>query len=201
MTAFLSALCLMTIALARPEAQAGGLKRQDPAEFTLVNKAKDIHVVSDRDESILDFFGRTRILLGEVLDKSAVPAESDLEKLLQAKEVLTKFWVSYPSKNDDPQGPAFYGAWIKVAPPSAAVLKLFNDHKPDGKDGHVRVVTLILRPDEKVPDMYRVIGFTERHSLWFFGADTVVGRPESEKKNATDGFSQKDLSFKGEPKK
>jgi hypothetical protein len=150
-----------------------------PKEVALVNKAKDIHVISDRDEPILDCFRRNRILIGGVVD-------SELNKVIEAKAPLPKYFVNYASQNDDPSKASTFGATVELAPPTEAVVKLLKEHKkPLG-------ATLILRRDDKKAGLYHVIGCTARTPVGFFDID---------KKNETDGFSQKDLCFKGEPKK
>jgi hypothetical protein len=154
-------------------------KKEKPAEFALVNKAKDIRLISDRDEPILDCFTRNRILVGGVLPE-------ELTKVLEAKEPLPKFFVNYASQNDDAAKASTFGAYIEIAPPSAAVAKLLKENKKTG------TLALILRRDEKKPGLYHVAGCTERTSVGFF---------DNDKKNVTDGFSQKDLCYKGEPKK
>lgn len=162
-----------------PAAGADEPKKEKPTEFTLVNKVKDIRVVSDRDEAILDFFRRNRVLVGAV-----VPEE--LKKITEAKDVLPKFFVNYASQNDDPQKASTFGATIDVAPPPETVARLLGDAKKKTR------LTLILRRDEKKDGLYHVVGCTERTPVGFFDDD---------KKNATDGFSQKDLCFKGDAKK
>src|SRR5438132_549500 len=81
-----------------------------PGEFTLVNKAKDIRVIAGRDEPIADYFRGNRILVGGVLAEQ-------LNKLLQAKEPLARFFVNYASQNDDPAKASTFGASLDIAPP------------------------------------------------------------------------------------
>jgi hypothetical protein len=155
--------------------------KEKPAEFTLVNKAKDIRVLSDRDEPILDYFRRNHILVGVVLPEG-------LTKVIEAREPLSRF-LSYASQNDDPAKASTFGATVEIAPPSASVARLLKEHKPDSKK---RLdLTLILRRDEKKAGLYHVVGCTQRSSVGFF---------DNDKKDATDGFSQKDLTYRREPK-
>lgn len=148
-------------------------------EVPLVNKAKDIHVLSDRDEPILDHFRRNRILVGAV-----VPEE--LTKILMAKTALPKFFVTYASQNDDATKVSTFGAYLEIAPPTAAALKLLEEHKKQKL-----ALTLVLRRDDKKAGLYHVVGCTPRTPVGFF---------DNDKKNDVDGFSQKDLCFKGEMK-
>jgi hypothetical protein len=187
-TGVVTTLAALTCCVAL-SSSAADREAKKPAEFALVNKAKDMFIVSSRDEPILDYFRRNRILVGGVLDKGLGERFAALEDLLQAKKPLNEFWVSYASQNDDPKKAATFGAWITVMPPSPAVAKLLKEHKLDGKE--TNGLTLILQRDEKKPAVYHVVGYTKRTPVGFFG---------NAEKNAADGFSQKDLCFKSEPK-
>jgi hypothetical protein len=160
-------------------AGAAAAQNEGPAEFSLLNKAKDIRVISDRDETILAYFRRSRALVAGVLPEG-------LNKILEAKAPLTRFFVSYASQNDDPARASTFGAYLEIAPPSAAVAKLLSRHK----DPLTR--SLVLRRDDRKPGLYHVVGCTERTSVGFF---------DNDKRNAADGFSQKDLCYRGGAKK
>src|ERR1051326_1336659 len=175
------AAVFLTLGLAAIAVRADEPKKDKPGEFTLVNKAKDINVIADRDMPIRDYFRREHIIVGIVLPEG-------IKKIREAKETVTKFFISYASQNDDPAKASTFGATIDVAPPSEAVNKLLGEHVRDGKK--VPELTLIFRPDEKKPGLYHVVGFTERTSVGFF---------DNDKKNPTDGFSQKDLCFVNRP--
>jgi hypothetical protein len=162
-----------------PAATADEPKPEKPPTFALLNRAKDIRLISDRDEPIRDCFRRNRVLVGTVLPEG-------LDQVLRTKEPLRKFFVSYASQNDDPAKASTFGATLEVAPPSAVVVKLLKEHK-----GKAPSLTLILRRDAKKPGLYHAIGCTERTSVGFF---------DNDQKNATDGFSQKDLCYREEPK-
>lgn len=148
-----------------------------------MNKTKDRRVISDRDEPSLDYFRRHRIFIGGVLS-------AGLTKVIDAKETLPRFSVSYASQNDDPEKASTFGASPDIAPPSAAVARLLNEYKPDGKDRFS--LTLILRRDDKRTGLYHVVGCTGHTPVRFF---------DNGKENATDGFRQKNLCFTGDPKK
>jgi hypothetical protein len=66
---------------------------------------------------------------------------------------------------------------------------LLAEHKPDGKKA--LNLTLILCRDDKKAGLYHVVGCTSRTPVGFF---------DNDKKNDTDGFSQKDLRYRAEPK-
>jgi hypothetical protein len=87
-----------------------------PAEVSLVNKAKDIHIISDREEPILDCFRRNRILIGGVVVE-------ELNKVIEAKKPLPKFFVNYASQNDDAKKASTFGATVELAPPTEAEYK------------------------------------------------------------------------------
>jgi hypothetical protein len=156
-------------------------KKEKPTAFPLVNKAKDIFVISDKDEPILDYFQRQHVIIGVVVF-------DEFKKVREAKDTLSQFFINYASQNDDPKKASTFGAHIDVAPPTEAVLKLLGEQAPDGKKAPD--VVLILRRDDKKPGLYHVVGCTKRSAVGFFSVD---------KKNETDGFSQKDLCFKDKP--
>jgi hypothetical protein len=147
------------------------------AEVLLVNKAKDIRVYSDRDEPIRAFFERTRLMTGGL-------GKDQVTKVIEAKQPLERFFLSYASYNDDPEKGSLFGAFIKLTPPSREVAKLLTEQRPDGQKK--LNLTLILRRDDKDPELFTVIGCTDRTPVGFF---------DDEKKNEADGFAQKELRF------
>lgn len=159
-------------------AAAGEAGKEKPADFALVNKAKDIRVISERDEPIQDFFQHNRILIGGVLPEA-------LDKVLRAREPLPKFFVSYASQNDDAKKASTFGATLEIAPPTQAVTRLLQERRTK------MTLTLILRRNDRKPGLYHVVGCTERTPVGFF---------DNDKKNATDGFTQKELCYKSEAK-
>jgi hypothetical protein len=169
----------LTVVLLIYAPAAGQNAEKSPPEFALMNKAKDIHIISDRDEPLLDCFRRNRMLVGGVVPES-------LDKIIQAKEPLAKFFVNYASQNDDPRLASTFGAFLEIAPPARSVVKLLQRHRKELGP------TLILRRDERKANLYHVVGCTDRTSVGFF---------DNDKKNPADGFSQKDLCFKGGPTK
>jgi hypothetical protein len=167
------ALALMLLASATVAAN----KQEKVAGVALLNKAKDIQVIADRDQPILEYFQNHRILVGSVV-------KTELAKVLGTKEPLSKFFVNYASQNDDAAKASTFGAFLDIAPLDKAVAQLLAEPK-------TATVTLILRRDEKKANLYYVVGYTSRTSVGFF---------DNNKKHDTDGFSQKDMCFKGNSK-
>jgi hypothetical protein len=158
---------------------------KDKAEsFTLRNKAKDICVVSDRDESVRDYFRRNRILVCTAWGPF-------LKEMLETKKPLPESFVIHNSQNDDPERVVMFGAHPAVGPPSEPAAKLVGDYVSNFKVKDPRV-GLILCRDAKEPGLYRVVGYMERGTWGFFAVKEV---------NDADGFSPKDLLFQGDPKK
>jgi hypothetical protein len=172
--------------LAAAAVSAGDPAKGKPKDFVLVNKAKDIRVLSDRAEPIEDYFRRNRILLGVLWGVR-------LKEVLETKETLTGFLVSSCSQNDDPDRVNTFGSRPDIAPTAPAVARLIREylanHKNKDKDPPV---ALILCRDAKETRLYRVVGYLEREPRGFF---------DREEKNEKDGFSPKDLLFRGDPKK
>src|SRR5438105_3008159 len=84
-------------------------KDEKPAAHALKNKAGDVHVVSDKDEAVLNYFRRHRLVVGSLGDKETA-------KVLEAKKPLDGVFFSYASHNDDPEKGSTFGATLKVAP-------------------------------------------------------------------------------------
>lgn len=142
----------------------------------LTTKAKDVRVVSDRKETILDYFRRNRLFVGSLSDK-------EVTKLLAAKGPADKVFFHYASHNHEPDGGgSTFGAIVKVAPMPKDVADLIDKHKPDGKK-KLRL-TLVLRRDEKEAGLVHVVGCADRTPVGFFDDD---------KKVEADGFSQKEM--------
>jgi len=76
-------LFVLAFATATADEPRDGPKKEKPAAVTLVNKAKDIRVIAERDEAIRDYFQRNHIIIGGVQAK-------ELKKVLDAKEPLAK---------------------------------------------------------------------------------------------------------------
>jgi hypothetical protein len=160
-------------------------QEKKPETFSLTNKAKDIQVVSDRDEAIVAFFRRQHLLVAGLEWR-------EIQRAQEARQAREKVFVSYASYNDDPEKTALFGATIKLAPIPETVARVLAPHKkgPDGKENFQ--LTVVLRRDEKDAELYHVVGCTDRSSVGFFTVD---------KARAPDDFSQKDLMYRPEPKK
>ncbi|MFO0969417.1 MAG: hypothetical protein U0793_27995 [Gemmataceae bacterium] len=168
----LACLCLI------PAASSGD--KEKAAAKALTNPAKDIAVLSDRDESIPAFFRRRHIITGGIVD-------TEYKKLVAAKEPLDKFFVNYTSHNDDKEGEARFGDFLKIAPVAPAVAKLIEDHhKARKRDPGV---SLVLERDAADAKLYRVVGCMTRQHVGFFALD---------KRSEGDDFSPRDLRFKAE---
>jgi hypothetical protein len=156
-----------------------------PGEIALTNPAKDIQVLSDRKESISQFFQRNRIVVGSQII-------SEVKTAIEAKKVREMVFVNYSSHNDDAAREQLFGTNLKLAPMPPSVAQLLRKQLAD-PDGKERLgLTLILRRDAKDGDLYHVAGCTTRTSVSFFAND---------KRTPPDEFSPRDLRFKGEAKK
>jgi hypothetical protein len=160
---------------------AGEGRSEQPRSFTLVNKGKDIHVVSDRDEDIVKFFQRHHVVVGSIVE--------DADRFTEAKEPLKMVFVSYTSYNDDPAKHALFGAYLTLAPLSPEIAKLVAEPNPQ-KEGKKRFKgTLILRRDAKDENLYHIVGYMKPTPVGFFSRDKAM---------PPDDFSPADLRFKAE---
>lgn len=144
---------------------------------TITDKAKQIHVVTDRKETIKDFFQRQRIVVGTVLGA---------DKVLRAKETLKMQFISYSSFNDDAKKMSLFGAYLEIALPSKAVRDLISEDDPKKKGGQRFKGTLILRRDDKNDKLYHIVGYMKHSPVGFFQST----------KKISDEFTAKDLHFK-----
>lgn len=170
--AALAALCVTATA-----------QEKKPSLFTLVNKSKDIRVLSDKDETVPDYFRRHRLIVG------MLPAK-EVEAAIEAKSPREKVFVNYTSHNDDPKKEQLFGDILKLAPLSKEAAALLREHGFGGGKKPFQV-GVILRRDAADAELYHVVGWTGRSSVSFFASDKRVGG---------DDFSPRDLRFQGEKK-
>lgn len=150
----------------------------------LINPAKDITVVSDRDEKVTDFFKRQRLVVGTLTSQTLIDQ-------FEAKEPGPKVFVSYASYNHGPVGGGFstFGAYVRIAPIRKPVAMVLAGAVGDGK----RRVMVVFRRDfadlpgpEKAPPVWQVVGYTTRGDVRLF---------ESGQKKVPDDFSPRDLWY------
>lgn len=131
-TCALGALCLTMLALgfansARADEIARATTTQ-PMPRTLIDRDanRSIEIVTDRHESISQFFQRQKVMIAHapLTNRNVIPSANDLLKLTQP----TKVFVSYPLENDRGLTIFRYGANLLLAPPNAAVQELFSDN-------------------------------------------------------------------------
>jgi RNA polymerase sigma factor (sigma-70 family) len=141
-----------------------------PSRFVLKNPAGDITVFSDRDEKLVEFFRRQRVMVAGVTKKDFTTAAG-------ATRPTDKVFVNYSSQNDDSVLNATYGAYVRLTPIRAELVEMIPD--PDKS-------ALVLVPDAKQQDVWHVVGFTTRSSVGFFTLN---------EKGKGDDFAPADLLF------
>jgi RNA polymerase sigma factor (sigma-70 family) len=135
-------------------ATAGGTAK--PARFQLSNPARDITVVSDRDETLQEFFRRQEVMVATV-------RPADVQKLLSEERGVPKTFVDYSSRNTGSPLDAAYGAFVTLAPlpKESAVWNLLWDRNHD-----TDVVVFVRDATDK--DTWHAVGVTARTSVGFF---------------------------------
>lgn len=138
----------------------GGVAK--PARFVLRNLERDITIVTDRDETFLEFFRRQRVMV-------AILERKDLEAAMAAKTISPRIFALNASHNESGIMNATYGAFARIAPISVVVqdAMFFGDGS-----------TLVLVADEKEKDLWQVAGFTTRPPTGFFAAKEKKGRDD-----------------------
>jgi RNA polymerase sigma factor (sigma-70 family) len=133
-----------------------------PTRFILRNPERDITIVTDRDETFVEFFRRQRVMVAGVTQK-------DFDAALAAKEPTARLFVDYASYNEAGMLAAVYGSYARLAPISPRVADVVPD--ADGR-------ALVLVADAKDQDVWHVAGFTTRSSVGFFTAKEKKGRDD-----------------------
>ena len=124
----------------------------------LLNSPYEVYIISDRQESIAEFFQRHRIMVGTVMSQV-------LSKTLATPQVLQgNCFVAYPSFNDDGKGEITnYGHIFKLAPVSPKVVQLWKErHQPN-----IISVQIFLERDFKDSELYHFVGWAENKQFSF----------------------------------
>jgi hypothetical protein len=181
LTRILVAPCLglMAIALTLDQAvasQASSLERSSlsqrkelqpnvaqgqPKTKVYLNSLSGIHIISERQESVVEFFQHHRIVVGTVLLK-------DWDKAFTASQESQRGgFLSYPSFNDDKSGKTTtYGLVFRLSPVSSDIVRLWEKRRqPD--DGSKPI---FLERDPKDSKLYHFVGWADAGRLSFFSA-------------------------------
>lgn len=148
-----------------------------PLQVVVSNPARDITVVSARDERFAEFFRRQPVMVAGVPDNLR-------DKLLYDAKGPGRVFVDYASFNVDGPRAAAYGASVKVAPvPLGGPEYRLLARAP-------RTAAVVFVRDAADAELWHAVGFTTRPSAGFF-AET--------KRTAPDDFAPADLLYH-EPK-
>jgi hypothetical protein len=140
----------------------------------------DFRIVTDRNESVVDYFHRNRVAVGCLF-------VADYEKLVRTAEPWLEVPVYPISFNDDTSPIKRTSRNIRVAPPSAVVEgRVFRTAirpRPD-----IDAMTVVLRRDE-TDGVFELVGFsTSRTAYQFFEKDVRFA--------ASDDLLQRDLRYR-----
>lgn len=87
------------------------------------NNLRTIEVVTERDETVEQFFARQKLVL---IDKASSNNKSwSVDQIVKGEAF--RIFVSYPLQNDQGFRPYLYGAFYKLEKPAPAVAALFAD--------------------------------------------------------------------------
>ena len=144
-----------------------------PVARLVRDEARQVHVLTDRDETVSEFFRRHRAMSGSVL-LHPMPDDPKRERGMSLADVRTAskpvrgVYFSYPMWNFRDEVP--YGDQATVAPLSPAAVKLLRDGlaAAEKEDGVLRPFSLnvILREDDTVKGLWHVVGYTTRNFLF-----------------------------------
>ena len=129
-----------------------------------LNNPDRIHIISDRQESVVEFFQGHRIVV-------AMVTLQDLNKTLTTSQVIqNNCFVAYPSFNYDGSGKiTTYGLSIKLAPVSLEVIQIWKKHQPKTVS-----VKIFLEQDPEDSELYHFVGWTEAERFSFSPEDSVA---------------------------
>ena len=147
----------------------------------LVNSPPEVYIISDRQESVAEFFKRRRLVVGTVMSQV-------LDITLTTPQVVQgNCFVAYPSANDDGRGEiTTYGLIFKLAPVSLEVVQLWKERH----QSNAISVQMFLERDDQDLELYHFVGWTE--SKQFFLS------PELARSNPSPAlFNPKDLWYQG----
>jgi hypothetical protein len=134
-----------------------------PKTKVYLNNRSGIHIISDRKESVVEFFQHHRIVVGTVLLK-------DWEKTFTAfQESQRGGFLSYPSFNDDRSGKTTtYGLVFRLSSVSSDIVRLWEKRRQsdDGSEA------IFLERDPKDSKLYHFVGWADAGRLSFFSANS-----------------------------
>ena len=172
-------LCLASAASLCAKPAPPKLGEREPA--TLIGGASDIVVLSGREETVVGYFRRNKLMVAGMLTK-------ELNEMLEGKMAGRKQFVNYCSYNTDPTN-TFFGANVIIEAPSEATVRLVRE--AIGKQAK-RPLALVFRIDDRNADHCHLVGYVYRSSAGFF---------RNEKRFLPDDFSPADLAFRSDQAK
>jgi RNA polymerase sigma factor (sigma-70 family) len=163
----------------KPEKKDAAPKKDEPKKemkpTKLVNPGKDIFIISDRDETIPEFFHRQTVVVGGANEKT-------VELLAQGKGTADEVFVDYTRANDDLQ---MFGTFAKIAEPSAEVKELITERLKADPKAKNRLSVIMLRDQTKTKEkVFHIVGVTLRSHVRFF---------ENKTRSEGDDFAPTDL--------
>ena len=143
-------------------AGAGDAGFAKPARFVLTNPARDITIVTNRDETFVEFFRRQPVMV------AVVPADVREKMLYAAKGPVDFVFVDKASFNVDGPRAAAYGAAVKLSPvpfdgPVSRLLERTDAAQP-----------VVFVRDANDKNLWHAVGYTRRTSVGFFAGTERV---------------------------
>ncbi len=135
-----------------------------------LNNPDGIHIISDRQESVVEFFQGHRIVV-------AMVTLQDLKQTLTKSQVMqNNCFVAYPSFNYDGSGKIdTYGFAIKLAPVSLEVIQFWKKYQPNTVS-----VKIFLEQDSEDSELYHFVGWTEAEGFSFSSEESLALSLKSE---------------------
>jgi hypothetical protein len=139
------------------------VEQEHPGMRVYLNSPSEIHIISDRQENVVEFFQRHRIVVG-------MATVQDLNKIIPSQVMPENFFVAYPSSNDDGSGKiGTYRLSFKLAPVSLEVIQIWkNRHQPNAVSVHI-----FLERDPLDSELYHFVGWAESNQFSFTPEDSI----------------------------
>lgn len=87
------------------------------------NSLRTIEIVTDRQETVAQFFKRQKLVLVDNANSDGKPCS--IQQIVSGE--VNKFFASYPLQNDQGFAPYLFGAEYQLEKPAPAVAALFAD--------------------------------------------------------------------------
>jgi hypothetical protein len=133
------------------------MSQNQPQAGVRLNTPAGIYLISDRQESVVDFFQHRRIVSG-------ASTRQDVDEMIAAPTIVKDQFLAYPSFNDDKSGEVnAFGLPYKLAAISPELIRLWKEKQPNTNNA----IYIFLERDSQDPNLYHLVGWVESDRFSF----------------------------------